>query len=96
MPQSTQTNSHGAEEDLKDKAAEVGENVRKMGSQVSDAAREKYEDLRSRASDYFEQGKEKAQEWEEDVESYIKSRPIQALLIAAGVGVVLGMLWRRR
>jgi ElaB/YqjD/DUF883 family membrane-anchored ribosome-binding protein len=63
---------------------------------VGDAAREKYEDIRNRASEFFEQGREKAQEWEEGAESYIRAKPMQALLIAAGVGVLLGLLMRRR
>ena len=90
------SDGHSASEELKNKAAEVVENVRDMGGQVGKAAREQYEDLRSKASDYVEQGKEKAQEWEEGVEEYIKAKPVQALLIAAGIGVILGLLWRRR
>jgi ElaB/YqjD/DUF883 family membrane-anchored ribosome-binding protein len=89
--------SHGSATDgLKDKAADVVEDVRAMGGQVGKAAREQYEDLRDKAADYVEQGREKVEEWEEGLESYIKEKPMQALLIAAGVGVLLGLLWRRR
>jgi ElaB/YqjD/DUF883 family membrane-anchored ribosome-binding protein len=90
------SDGHSAAEDLKDKAADVVEDVRAMGGQVGKVAREQYENLRSKASDYVEQGREKAEEWEDSVESYIKAKPVQALLMAAGVGVILGLLWRRR
>ncbi|HEY8665466.1 MAG TPA: hypothetical protein VIL86_02315 [Tepidisphaeraceae bacterium] len=78
-----------------DKAAEVGQGVREMGAQVRDAAREKYEDLRNQASDYYEQGRQRAQEWEEGVENYVQQQPVKALLIAAGVGFLLGAIWKR-
>lgn len=91
------SDGHGsAAEELKNKAADVVEDVRAMGGQVGKAAREQYENLRSKASDYVEHGREKAEEWESDLEGYIKAKPVQALLIAAGAGVILGLLWRRR
>jgi ElaB/YqjD/DUF883 family membrane-anchored ribosome-binding protein len=91
------SDGHGTETDeLKHKVADVADDVRAVGGQVGKAAREQYENLRSRASDYVEQGREKAEEWEDSVESYIKAKPVQALLMAAGVGVILGLLWRRR
>ncbi len=74
---------------MKDKAAEVGRNVR-------DAVREKYEDIKDHASDYYDQGRAKAREWEGALEDYIRDYPLQSLLIAAGAGVLLGMLLRRR
>ena len=34
-------------------------------------------------------------EWEESLENYVHEKPLQAVLIAAGVGVLLGLLWKR-
>ena len=76
-------------------ATQVGENLREMGSQVRDAAREKYDQLRESATDYYSQGRDRAVEWEQNLESYIHEKPIQAVMIAAGVGVLLGLLWKR-
>jgi len=39
---------------------------------------------------------EKAQKLEKTLETKIKENPLQALLIAAGVGFVIGAWWRRR
>ncbi len=80
---------------LKDSAKEVTENIRNLGGQVKEAATEQYENLRSQATDYYEQSRERAQEWEQSLESYVQEKPIQSILIAAGVGMLLGILWKR-
>jgi ElaB/YqjD/DUF883 family membrane-anchored ribosome-binding protein len=80
---------------LKESAQQVTQNLRSMGSQARDAANEKFNDLRQQASEYYDQGRERAQEWEQGLEQYVQEKPIQSLLIAAGVGLVLGMLWKR-
>lgn len=91
---------------LKDKAAEVGQNLRDMGgqvrgvatdayNQVRDAANEKYGNLRDQAVNYYNQGRESAQQWEQSVEDYVQEKPLQAILMAAGVGLLLGLLWKR-
>jgi ElaB/YqjD/DUF883 family membrane-anchored ribosome-binding protein len=80
---------------LTDKAAEVGQNLRDLGGQVRDQAREKYEQFSEQARTYYDQGRETAQEWEQSLEGYVKEKPLQSLLIAAGVGMLLGILWKR-
>ena len=78
-----------------EQAQQVGQNLRDLGGQVRDAAREKYSQLSDQAREYYEQGRQKAEEWERGLESYIQEKPLQAVLIAAGVGVLLGLLWKR-
>jgi ElaB/YqjD/DUF883 family membrane-anchored ribosome-binding protein len=78
-----------------EQAQQVSQNLRDLGSQVRDQAREKYNELSDQAHNYYEQGRQKAQEVEEGLESYIQEKPLQAVLIAAGVGVLLGLLWKR-
>ena len=63
-------------------AAQVGQNLRDS-------------QLRDQAQNYYEQGRQRANEWEEGLESYIQDKPLQAVMIAAGVGVLLGLLWKR-
>jgi ElaB/YqjD/DUF883 family membrane-anchored ribosome-binding protein len=82
--------------DVRQAARQVGENLRDIGSQVRDTATQQYDQLRDQASDYYEQGRQRALEMEQSLEQYVQEKPIQALLIAAGVGVVLGWLWKRR
>ena len=85
----------GAGEQMRNTAAQVQQNLRDMGSQVRDAAEEKFNNLRDQAAEYYDQGRERAQEWEQNLESYVQDQPIKSLLIAAGVGALLGFLWRR-
>jgi ElaB/YqjD/DUF883 family membrane-anchored ribosome-binding protein len=85
----------GSTDQLRDKATEVGQNLRDMGGQVRDAANEKYNQLRDQASQYYTQGRETAQEWEQNLEGYIQEQPLKAVLMAAGVGLLLGLLWKR-
>ena len=71
------------------------QSLRDMGSQVRDQAGEKYNQLREQAADYYQQGRQRAEEWEQGLEQYVQEKPIQSLLIAAGVGMLLGILWKR-
>ncbi|MBI3461789.1 MAG: DUF883 family protein [Planctomycetes bacterium] len=48
------------------------------------------------ANDYMELAREKAEELTETTEKLIRSRPAQALCVAAGIGFVLGACWMRR
>jgi ElaB/YqjD/DUF883 family membrane-anchored ribosome-binding protein len=87
---------HTATDDLKEKASRVGKDLRDTVGAVRDVAGEQYENVRQRAADYVQQGRERVEEWEEGLEGYIKDNPMRALLIAAGAGLLLGLLWRRR
>lgn len=107
MSRTGDTNTGNAgQANLGDAAAQVGQNLRDMGTQVRDMAADKYgqvreqaterySQLRDQATDYYEQGRQRATNWEQGVESYIHEKPIQAVLMAAGVGVLLGLLWKR-
>ena len=66
-----------------------------LGSQLRDTATQQYGQLRDQATQYYEQGRQRATEMEQSLEQYVHDKPIQSLLIAAGVGMLLGMLWKR-
>jgi ElaB/YqjD/DUF883 family membrane-anchored ribosome-binding protein len=90
------TQQGGADQgQMRETAAQVQENLRNLGGQVRDAATERYNQLRDQATDYYEQGRQRATEMEQSLEQYVQEKPIQALLIAAGVGMLLGVLWKR-
>jgi ElaB/YqjD/DUF883 family membrane-anchored ribosome-binding protein len=57
--------------------------------------REQYGHLRDQASEYYERGRDMAQQWEQNLEGYIQEQPIKSILIAAGVGLLLGVLLKR-
>lgn len=85
----------GMTQQLKDKASEVASNVRDMSSQVRDAATEQYEHLRDSASEYYQAGRDKAVEWQNQLEDYVREQPLKSVLMAAGVGILLGIIWKR-
>ncbi|REK12968.1 MAG: DUF883 family protein [Planctomycetota bacterium] len=48
-----------------------------------------------RVSEIRETAREKCTTMQNDLESRITTNPLKAVLIAAGVGALLGFLWRR-
>ncbi len=83
-------------EQLRSQAVRVKEDVEELGHIAKDVAREKYEELREHAGDYVKAGRAKAKEWEENIEGQIREHPVRSILIAAGIGLVVGLLIRRR
>jgi len=91
----TSGSATGATSAMRDKAQDVAQNLTEMGSHLKDAAVEQYENVRDQASEYYEAGKDKARQWVDDLEGYVREQPIKSLLIAAGAGVLLGIIWKR-
>lgn len=89
------TTNQGMAGQLKDKAGEVASNIRDTASQLKDQAAEQFQSARETAAEYYQQGREKASQWEEEVETFVRDQPLKALAIAAGVGLVLGVIWKR-
>jgi ElaB/YqjD/DUF883 family membrane-anchored ribosome-binding protein len=96
MARNDEHHAKSAADELKETVSEIGQNVREIGSEIGDLAREKFTDVRDQAAGYYKKGRKKASEWEEGVEDYIKEQPIKALLIAGGIGLLVGLFWRRR
>jgi ElaB/YqjD/DUF883 family membrane-anchored ribosome-binding protein len=84
---------HTAE--FRDTAAAIGHDVQELGRVTKNLAGDTVSAIRENASEYYQQGIKKAKGLEKDLETKIKENPLQALLIAAGVGFVLGALWKR-
>ena len=78
-----------ATEQFRETAAMAREDLREMGTLAKEAAREK-------AQEIYTRGREKTKQWEEGLESFVREQPVKSLLIAAGVGIALGILMRRR
>ncbi len=95
MNESSDKGNQGANAGIGETAAQVGENLRNLGGQVRDTATQQYEQMRDQATEYYEQGRQRALDMEQSLEQYVQEKPIQSLLIAAGVGMLLGILWKR-
>lgn len=82
--------------DLREQVATVGRDLHKLAQQVGGLASGKFEAAKSSLGDVYEAGKERLVGVEESVANRIRSRPLTSILIALGVGGLLGLLARRR
>ncbi len=73
----------------------VGQTIREKGAQLRGAAQEQLENIKESAQQYYERGRETAMEWEQNFEDYVREQPVKSILIAAGVGLLVGFIWRR-
>lgn len=99
--------SGSAADNLSQKAAEVRQSLQDVGQaareaaqekmqQVRDVAQERVGELRERANEYYEMGRERAYDLEQSLEQRIRQRPLNSVLVAGGIGMLLGILWMRR
>lgn len=71
-------------------AKDVTENIREMGGTVRDAAQEQYDRARDAATAYYEDGRDRVMEMESGFEDYVREQPLKSVLIAVGVGYLIG------
>jgi ElaB/YqjD/DUF883 family membrane-anchored ribosome-binding protein len=90
---------HNSVEDIRDHAVGVGGNVRDIGEAVKDVLIEKLTDLLKNSVSFGTRTKDAArdaaQEARENLEERIQAQPYKAVLIAAGIGLLLGMALKR-
>lgn len=85
-----------ANDRMAEQVRKVRQDVQEFGGIARDVAQEKLEHLRDSAADYKDQGRDKVQKVERTIEQFIQDRPLKTVLIAAGVGLLLGRFWMRR
>jgi ElaB/YqjD/DUF883 family membrane-anchored ribosome-binding protein len=92
---SGQDHLKSAASDLHEAAGAKIENIRQAAGQKADefraAAQDKVEELRDAA----EKATSEAKSWQAEVESYVRDNPTQAVLVALGVGLLLGFVLRK-
>jgi ElaB/YqjD/DUF883 family membrane-anchored ribosome-binding protein len=81
----TDADTRSTADRLRAQAGVVGQDVQELGRIARDAVKER-----------LEQGKERASDLEKTIEEQIRKNPISSVLIAAGAGLLLGALLRRR
>lgn len=78
------------------KASEIGHNVKDIGKISGEIAADTTHIAEKRMSETYNAAAKKARILEENFETGIRKNPVRSLMIAAGVGLVLGAMWRRR
>ena len=80
---------------FREQAATIGQDVQELGKITKTLAEDTVGLLGTNATDYLRQGRDSAQKMEKRLEKRISEKPMQSLAIAAGCGLLLGILWRR-
>jgi ElaB/YqjD/DUF883 family membrane-anchored ribosome-binding protein len=65
------------------------------GKEMQDQAQELIAQGKEVAAEYYEEGRNQVLAWQRQLETQVREKPLQSLLVAAGVGLLLGMLRRR-
>jgi len=81
---------------LAGKTRTVTQDIQELGGMAREMAQEQVEQLRASASGYYEGGRETVQQVERGFEQFVRQQPLKSILIAAGIGMLLGGLWMRR
>jgi len=92
----TNPTTPSAREQLRSHTETVRDDIGQLGRLATGAAREKLDEARGVATEYYEHGRKKAGEYETQVVDYVRTKPLKSILIAAGVGALLGILISRR
>jgi ElaB/YqjD/DUF883 family membrane-anchored ribosome-binding protein len=81
-----------AAEDLDRRYRRTARDVRRGVKDVADSARERYEDATQNVKRGYVKARREAERIGNDVNDYVKENPGKSILIAAGVGFLLGLL----
>ena len=81
-----------AESLLRVTAAQTGDKVEEIRAR----AEETVKNAKARLGEVEEQALERAREFAGDADEYVRGNPWQAVGIAAGIGILIGMLMTRR
>ncbi len=83
-------------EQMREKSSDIKQSLADMGSAAKQVAQEQYEGVRDTVSTYYDQGRERAMEFEQSLERRIQDRPISSVLVATGIGFLIGLVWMRK
>jgi ElaB/YqjD/DUF883 family membrane-anchored ribosome-binding protein len=78
-----------------DRTEEQRQRMQETGKQIGQTAQELTAQGKEIAAEYYEQGRERVLAWQRQLEQQAREKPLQSLLVAAGIGLLLGLLRRR-
>jgi ElaB/YqjD/DUF883 family membrane-anchored ribosome-binding protein len=64
-------------------------------TQVKDVVQKTWQNVEQNASEYYAQGRKTAGQWEQNLEKYIRQKPLPSLLLVAGISLLLGFFLKR-
>lgn len=75
--------------------AERHDHVQETGKEMRNQAQELMKQGKDVAAEYYEEGRNQVLAWQQQLETQVREKPLQSLFIAAGVGLLFGLLRRR-
>ena len=75
--------------------AERSEHVQETAKEMRDKAQELITQGKEVAAEYYEEGRNQILAWQQHLEKHVREKPLQSVLIAAGVGLLYALLRRR-
>ena len=78
-----------------DRTEEQSQRMQETGKEIGQMAQELTAQGKEIAAEYYEQGRERVLAWQRQLEQQAREKPLQSLLVAAGIGLLLGLLRRR-
>jgi ElaB/YqjD/DUF883 family membrane-anchored ribosome-binding protein len=77
-------------------AGTVRDTIEDAAGQLKESAQEGLNKVYESANHYLHEGRDRAMDLERAVEKRIRHQPLQSLLVASGIGFLLGILFVRR
>jgi len=78
-----------------DSSDETLDQIRETGKEIVQKAQDLTTQGKEVATEYYQQSRQQVLAWQQQLENHVREKPIQSLLIAAGVGLLCGLLRRR-
>ena len=76
-------------------AAERRDHRQETAQEMRDKAQELMTQGKEVAAEYYEEGRNQVLAWQQQLENQVREKPLQSILIAAGIGLLYGLLRRR-
>jgi ElaB/YqjD/DUF883 family membrane-anchored ribosome-binding protein len=90
------TNIETTRKRLADRTTQLGKDVQEMRSAGKQLAADSVDVVRQTANELMEDGRSKAREVVASAQSKVQEKPVKSVLVAAAIGFLLGVFWRRR
>jgi ElaB/YqjD/DUF883 family membrane-anchored ribosome-binding protein len=81
---------------IADRTATVARDMQQIGDAARKMADHSVTAVRDTAKQYLDEGRSRLEHLGDDVQSRVAEQPIKALLVAAGIGFLIGAIWTRR
>jgi ElaB/YqjD/DUF883 family membrane-anchored ribosome-binding protein len=82
-------------EEWRARMQEAGQEVGRKAQEMGQKAQELTTQGQEVAAEYYQQGRERVLAWQQQLQTQVREKPLQTLLMAAGIGLLFGLLRRR-